>query len=160
METAASLIKSALQEILVQASESELGAAEFQDGVKYLNRMMDRFASQGINLGYTAVSNLGDAITVPGGAIDGMVSNLAKRLFPQFSSPGTAIDPILVQEASDGLEAMRTLGISVSSSSLAGSPIGSGSEDDFNNWHFYPGEDEGILTEQEGFIATESETTT
>ena len=158
METAGSLIESSLQDILVQAAESDLSASEYSISIKYLNRMMASFAVQGVNLGYTNVSSLGDLITVPDGAIDGMVANLAIRLFPQFAAPGTPINAALAQAAIDGFKVMQMLGIEVGPTSFAGAPIGSGSEDDWNTNHFYPEDDESILTEQGGFIATEEGT--
>jgi len=160
METAADIIKSALQEILVQASEAPIEADEAQTAIKYLNRMMFRFAADGINLGYTKVSNLGDPITVPDGAIDGIVSNLAVRLFPQFSAPTTQIDPILMGDAREGLKTLEMLGVHVGPTSFPSTlPIGSGNEWE-GSWgdHFYPESDNPILTEQGGFISLESGT--
>jgi hypothetical protein len=159
METAADVIKSSLQEILVQASESDLEPPEFQDGLKYLNRMMDSFAADGINLGYTTVSTLADPITVPGGAIMGILKNLAVLMWPQFSSPGTPVNPSLIEDARVGMLILRKLGrTAVGQSSLAGAPIGSGSERDFQHSHFFAADDDEILTEQNQFIATEDDT--
>jgi hypothetical protein len=160
METAADVIKSALQEILVQASEAPIQADEAQTAIKYLNRMMSKLAASGINLGYTRVSNLGDPITVPDGAIDGMVSNLAVRLFPQFSSPGTQIDQILVMAARDGMDTLEQLGVNIGPTSYPDTmPIGSGNEWD-RSWgnHFYTDDENPVLTEQGGFISVESGT--
>jgi hypothetical protein len=159
METAASVIKSALQEILIQASESDLEADEYQDGLIYLNRMMTSYAADGINLGYTNVTNLGSPITVPDGAIMGMVKNLAVMLWSQFSEPGTPIDPVLLRAAEQEKLVMRTLGVAkIGPSSLAGAPIGSGSECDWQPTHFYPEDPNNISTEQGNFIATEDNT--
>ena len=94
-ETAGDIIKDALQEILVQGAEAPFEADETQGAIRYLNRMMARFAVDGINLGYTTVTSVGDLITVPDGAIDGMVKNLAVSLFPQYAAPGTPVSPIL-----------------------------------------------------------------
>lgn len=161
-ETANDIIKSALQEILVQASESPIEADEAQDAIRYLNRMMAKYAAQGINLGYTAVSSLGDAITVSDGALDGMSKNLAISLFPQFAAPGTPINPLLIQQASEGLDTMRMLALdSIGPSFYPDTlPIGSGNESDtaYNNEHFYTEPSDEVLSESGGFISIESGT--
>lgn len=161
-ETANTIIVSALQEIVVQASEAPVDPDEAQDGIRYLNRMMAKFATQGINLGYTTVSSLGDAITVADGAIDGMVTNLAIALRAQFVVSGTPLDPTLVERARDGLEAMRMVAItSIGPSFFPDTlPVGSGNEDDgsFRTDHFYTDPDEPVVLEQGGFISVETDT--
>lgn len=161
-ETAGTVIKSALQEILVQASEAPLEPAEVSDAITYLNRMMAKYSSMGISLGYTAVTAISDTITVNDGAIDGMVANLAVRMHPQFSAPGTPIPIALVQSAKDGLDVMRMIAIdSIGPTAYPDTlPIGSGNESRTFGCtnHFYSGDDEAVLTESGGFIATESKT--
>jgi hypothetical protein len=161
-ETGNTLIVSALQEILVQASEAPIEADEAQDAIRYLNRMMAKLAVQGINLGYTVISNLGDAITVADGAIDGMVANLALALKPQFGAPGSPVDPLLVERARDGIATMRMLSIDSIGPGLFPStlPIGSGNEDNqsFGVDHFYNESDDPLLNEQGGFISVETDT--
>lgn len=161
-ETAEEVITSALEEIVVQSSEAPLEPDELQVGIRYLNRMMASFAAKGITLGYTVVTSLGDTITVPDGALDGMVSNLAIRLFPQYSAPGTPIDPLLIRAASDGFNSLLDIAItSIGPTAFPDTlPIGSGNEGDvgLTNQHFYAQPDDPILTESGGFISIESET--
>lgn len=161
-ETANDVIVSALQEIVVQASEAPIEADEAQDAIKYMNRMMDKFAAQGIKLGYTKVSSLGDDVTVPDGAVDGVVANLSLALKPQFGSPGTPTDPVLFERARDGLDAMRMLSIESIGPTFYPEtlPVGSGNEGDnsFGNDHFYPDKSEEVITEQGGFISIEQNT--
>lgn len=160
METAATIINSALQDILVQASEAPIEADQAQDAIRYLNRMMAALSADGINLGYTAVTSLASPITVHDGAMDGIVSNLAVRLFPQYSPPGTPIDPLLVQAARDGMKVMEKLGVTIIPTSYPGTlPIGSGNEGDYVwNDRYYPESDAAILDESGGFISVESGT--
>jgi len=159
METADTVIKSALQEILVQAVESPLQPSEYQDGILYLNRMMNALAVKGINVGYTQISTLGDDITVPDGALDAIVANLAVRLFPQFSAPGTPINPLLIQAANDGMGVLRHLAITMPVALFPDTlPIGSGNEDDVLTEKFYSASEEELLGEQGGYISIESET--
>jgi len=158
-ETAESIIKSALEEILVQAAESPIEPDEAQGAIKYLNRMMAGFSASGINLGYTVVANLGDAITVPDGAIDGIISNLAVRLSPQYSSPGTPVDPLLVKAAQDGRTTMLNIAFTgVGESTRPDTmPIGSGNEDYFGgcNNKFFPSSADALAGEQGGVLSPE-----
>ena len=63
---------------------AKVQSVDFQNGVRYLNRMMGAWDAQGLALGYTKVSNPADPITVPDGALEGMVFNLAVRLAKQY----------------------------------------------------------------------------
>jgi len=137
-ENAGEIIRDALQEINVQATEEPITGDELQTGIRYLNRMMDEFEAQGIRLGFTAVTNLVDPITVQAGAINGIIFNLALRLAPQFDEP---ITPTLSGNAADGLKAMRKLGVQLKETQLGGTvPFGSGNDTDFhdNDFHFFP----------------------
>lgn len=161
-ETADDVITSALLDIGVQASESPLEEDEIRDAIKYMNRMMNKFAAEGINLGYTNVSTLADVITIPDGAIDGLISNLAIRLHPQFALETTPVSIVLAQEAKDGKDVMRVLAIpSIGPTAFPDTlPIGSGNEDGFAGCdnHFFTSDLDNIETEQGGFIAVEDST--
>jgi len=156
METAQSIILDALQEILVQSSEQPLQAVDFQTGRRYLNRMMAIVPFNG--LGFTTINQPSDLVTVPDGANEGIVFNLAKRLLSTFDMPLTAE---LSQSASDGLQEIRRLTVSVQPTAFPCTlPIGSGNEQEntFNNQHFYPCPDDEVLTERDGSILLESNT--
>ena len=161
METAASIIKSALQEIVVQASEAPIEADEAQDAIKYMNRMMAAFAADGINVGYTAVTNLGTYVTVPEAALEGIVFNLAKRLAPSY---GAQASQQLLMNARAGMETLAKISTDVGPTQYPSTlPIGSGNRRrNQGGWisPFYPGEESAVLREDKGFIATESETAT
>ena len=157
-ETAQEVIEAALQEILVQASEAPIEASDAQVAIKYLNRMMAKYDALGISLGYTAVTSLSDDVTIPDGAVEGVVKNLALALFPQYNAPGAVPSAMLVMDAKDGLDAMRSLSISIGPMLYPDTlPIGSG-----NEWtedeHFYTDSEEPILSEVGGFISVESDT--
>lgn len=156
METADSVIKSALEEIIVQASEAPIQPPQAQAAIKYMNRMMSAFAVSGINLGYTTVTSLGDDITIPDGAVEGLVLNLAIRLAPQYDRP---VGPALVDNAKGGKKAMLKLAVNIGPTQYPSTlPRGSGNEDRTFDDHFYPEPDDAITTEQSGFISVESET--
>jgi len=143
MEKAESIIKSALQEIKVQAAEAPIEQVDAQDAVLYMNRMMAAFAADGVNLGYTSVSNLGDDVTIPDGAIEGVVFNLAVRLGNSYGFP---IGQILFANAQRGENVMRRIALNLGPMSYPDTlPIGSGNEDQFNRTDkFYPQEDTPI----------------
>ena len=157
MEKVSTIINDALQELLIQASEAPIEAAEAQTAIRYLNRLMARLDAQGISLGYTIVSNLGDYVTVPYGAIDGIVKNLAISLAKQY---GVIVTADLALEAKDALDAMRMLSVYVAPSSYGDTlPIGSGNEgDQLYESHFYPADATLIANETGGTIATETDT--
>lgn len=139
-ETAESVINDALLELIAQEGEQGIEPFEFQRSVRTLNRMMAEFNTRGIMLGYTIVSAPGDAITVPAGAISGMVYNLAVRLAPALD---VAVTPALAQSANEGLQAMRIAGQTIGKMNFPGNlPIGSGNEystNTFTDQHFFPG---------------------
>ncbi len=60
MATVAQVAKASLQRILVQASEAPLEPDEYQDFIFSMNNYMFQLDAQGVQLGYTEVSNLGD----------------------------------------------------------------------------------------------------
>jgi len=157
METANTIIKDALQEILVQASEQPIEAVDFQTAKRYLNRMMTSFAASGINLGFTIIVEPTDLVTVPDGALEGIVFNLAKRLLATYDMPLTAE---LALSAKEGKKAMRKLAITIQPTQHPSTlPIGSGNEGDYSyrSTHFYPGIEDGVLNEQDGKILLEGE---
>lgn len=82
METAGSVITDALREIGAQAAEISVSQKNAQNGLLYLNLMMSSFSAQGIDIGFSNVSSFSDAITVPDGAIEPIVKNLALELSP------------------------------------------------------------------------------
>lgn len=155
MTTAAQVIKFALQEIITQASESPLEADEYQDCIFALNTMMLEYDADGIHLGFTEVTNLGDTITVPAGAISGVTSNLAVRVAPQFQG---VITPELMKKAQDGYRVMCKIGVTIQPTQFGSMvPRGSGNY----NWgcsKYYPATDDEIEAEVNNNIQVESNT--
>ena len=154
MTTAATLVKQILNEINVRSVESELEADEIQDTLFALNAYMLTLDANGIKLGFTEVENLGDSITVPGGAIMGIIANVAVMMAPTF---GVTVSQETVVKAKIGLSAMRKLGVKINPSQYPqGLPIGSGNEHCGHDWYkFYYNDEEAIENEQGGTILTE-----
>ena len=159
METADVIVQDALQELVVQASEASIPAVEAQTAVRYLNRMMDRLAARGINLGYTKINNLGDPLTVPDGAVSGVITNLAVELGNQYDVP---IGPSLAARASAGMDAMLDIAFVIVPTRFPDTlPRGSGNTgDNFGTFTspFYPGLTDDVLTEGGNSIELESGT--
>ena len=157
MATVGQIAKASLQRILVQASEAELEADEYADYIDALNNYMLGLDAQGIRLGYTTVTNLGDTVTVPLGALRGIIANMAIEVAPDY---GGEISEGLRAAAAAGMAAMRRLGQRIRPACLPGTlPRGSG-----NDWavyrysHFYPEQEAEILAETTGAIGLETET--
>jgi len=156
METAKEVINDSLQEMLVQAAEQPIEAVDFQTARRYLNRMMAMAPYNG--LGYTQVTNPDDLVTVPDGALMGIVKNLTVYLLSTYDMPITSE---LMATAKDGLKEIRRLAVTVLPTAMPCTlPIGSGNEQEntFNNQHFYSCPDDEILTETGGSILLESNT--
>lgn len=159
MATVAQVAKAALQRILVQASESALQPDEYQDFIFAMNNYMLALDAQGIHLGYTAVSDLADQVTVPVGALRGLIANMAIEVSPDY---GGVVTDALVLQAREGMQAMRMLGQTIGATRMPSTlPIGSGNSDAGYGWtwNFYPDSEEAILAETIGTIALETSTT-
>ena len=157
MATVAQVVKASLQRILTQASEAPIEADEAQDFIFAMNNYMLSLDAMGVSLGYTEVSGLGDEVTIPTGALRGLIANMAVEVAPDY---GGEVSAGLAVAAADGFKAMRRLGnIIVTSAYSSNLPIGSG-----NEWgtrgtrHFYPNQEAHILAETTGAISLEVNT--
>ena len=158
MATVAQVAKAALQRILVQASESALQPDEYQDFIFAMNNFMLALDAQGVHLGYTQVSDLADEVTVPVGALRGLIANMAIEVSPDY---GGVVTDALVLQAREGMKAMRMLGQTIGATRMPSTlPIGSGNSDNTYGWsfNFYPDSEESILAETIGTIALENQT--
>lgn len=160
MEKAGDIIKDALTEITVLGAEAPVEATDAQSGIRYLNRMMAAFDADGIALGYTTVTNFGDDVTIPDGAIAGTVAQLGVMLWDQYAD-GQPVPATLLARAISGKNTMRNLAVTIGPSAYPDTlPIGSGNEgdDSFGSSHFYPDAESTILAETNGSIGLETDT--
>ena len=158
-ETAESVIKDALTEIVVLGAEAPLEPADAQVAIRYLNRMMAAFDADGVDLGFTEVTTLASPITVALGAVEGIVFNLAARLWTQYAD-GQPTPGELLLKARDGLESMRAVAVTFGATEFPNTlPIGSGNEDDtITDNHFFADLQDDILAESTGSIGLETDT--
>ncbi len=158
MATAAQVVKAILQKILVQESEAPIEASEAQDVIFTMNNFMLDLDAKGITLGYTEVSDLGDTITIPTGALRGLIYNVAGEMAPEFNGVFTAKAE---QIAKDSMVTMRTLGLTIGETQMPSTlPIGSGNEQQGGRFvnHFFPDQEAEILAETTGAIGLETST--
>lgn len=158
MATAAQVLKASLQKILVQASEANFEPAEYSDAIFTMNNLMLGYDADGIRLGYTEITDLSDPITIPTGALRGLIYNLAIDLASEYN---VVVTPAVADIARAGLETMEKLGVSMGASAFPSTlPVGSGNEGCNSSWsaRYYPDEEALILAETTGSIALESGT--
>lgn len=157
MATVAQVAKASLQRILVQTSEADLEPSEYQDFIFALNNYMLALDADGITLGYTVVSDLGDNVTVPTGALRGIIANMAIEVAPDYS--GIITDGLRLA-ADEGMKTMRKLGQHIVATEYPSNlPRGSGNHT--NNQYtssFYEDLEAEILAETTGSIGLETGT--
>jgi hypothetical protein len=138
MSTAEDVVSDILQEITVQSPEQALLAVDFQTVVRYMNRFMSSLDAMGTKLGYTIVSNPSDLITIPIGAEEGLIFNMAMRIATTYD---ITVSPDLAMKARDSLNVMNVIGNPPPMSKYPSNmPIGSGNyQNTFNNFNFYDG---------------------
>jgi hypothetical protein len=86
-------------------------------------------------LGFTTVTNLADEVTIPRGAIRGVIANMAIEVAPQY---GGTISPALEHQARQGMRAIRKLGCKIIPAQLPGNlPVGSGNDCGYSYDTFY-----------------------
>lgn len=137
MATAGDVARRALTRILVESPDSPLDASEYSDALDSLNSYMAELEERGIRLGYTPVDNVADEVTVPDGAIRGIVANLAIEVAPDY---GGVVSASLVKQADEGLKTMRKIARpKIGNVSFPATlPLGSGNANDYyNSAHFY-----------------------
>jgi len=152
METAESVINDILQEVLIQASEQPIESVDFQFCLRYMNRYMTQLSVTN-PLGYTSVSLPTDAITIPDGAINGLIYNTALQILNSYDVQPSLT---LIQNADESLKVIRKLSRNLQATQLPSTlPIGSGNECGILTGRFYPEDPQAITTEQNGVITTE-----
>ena len=135
--TTKQVLTQALQEILVQGSETPLEADEYRDAIFVMNSWFADLLANGVDLGYTVVDSLTDIVTIPDGAVMGAISNLAIALAPQFGGMTSAE---LAKKAKKGMATIYKLGQIVPDTELPSTlPVGTGNNSGVFTSNFYPG---------------------
>lgn len=158
MERAEVIVGDILQECLVQSSEQAIQAVDAAFVVRYMNRFMAELDADGVALGWTKITNIADFVTIPDGAINGLITNVALRIVSSYD-----IQPSqqLLISANESLKVMRKLGQSIEPTAYPDTlPIGSGNEwNTYRSDRFFAGEPGSqIENEQGGAIGLEANT--
>jgi len=121
----------------VVQSKYKIEPVDLIDGLRYLNRMMLKFNAQGIELGYTALANPEDVLTVPDTAGMCMIKNLALILWPQYNIG--PVNPLIKFSAKRSLDSMRAQAINTTEPAQFPStlPVGSGNYNGIYGDNFY-----------------------
>ena len=153
------LAEQALKLILVAGADVDLEPDEVQDFFVRLNTWMFMLDAQGISLGYTEIETVNDEVTVPPGALFGIISTSAIAAAPFFG--GSVVSNDLREASQAGMRAMEILGLPALISAFPSTlPIGSGNEGtNRTTFKFYPDLQQLILAESSGSIALEDHTT-
>ena len=155
METAGEVIKDILHEILEQTSEQLVDSVDSNTVMRYMNRFMATLAVTS-PLGYTKVDSLSDNITIPDGAIEGLIFNTAKRLVSSYDIIPNAM---LFESDKDSLAIMVLLASTpIITSHPDTLPLGSGNENSFSGSRFFPSQEHTVLNEQGRTILVETST--
>jgi hypothetical protein len=157
MATVEQVAKAALNRIMVQGSEAPLEADEYADFIFALNNYMAQLAAEGINLGYTEVDSIQDEVTIPTGALRGLIANMAVEVSSDY---GGVISEALVVAARQGKQTMRLIGQKIGKARYPSTlPRGQGNYDSFSMGdNFYPEAESTILSETTGAIGLEVNT--
>jgi hypothetical protein len=104
MTQVSSIVRDALLHLRVQDAAEAVEAQAMQDAIRALNGMMQRWEADGVSVGWTDVAAPDDTLPAPAEAEEAISYNLAVRLRARY---GVAIDPDVIQMATDGLAALR-----------------------------------------------------
>jgi P22 tail accessory factor len=131
MSAAGDIIERAFKRILVGAADAAPEADEYADALADLNSFMASLEARSIRLGYTEVDNVSDNVTIPAGAILGVISNLAITIAPDY---GGTVSNELAEQARLGMHTLRKLGLPRIRTSFPNTlPMGSGNID-YGGW--------------------------
>ena len=160
MATVTQVAIASLNQINILEEAAPIEPYQIEQFIFALNNYMLALDATGVKLGYTLVDSADDTVTVPTGALRGVIFNMAVESGPTYDVPLTQE---LNKLATAGLKAMRFLGQTMGDSYYPVTlPVGSGNEHDtgFRLWsHFYDFDLENeILAETTGSISQETNT--
>lgn len=155
MDTAQSVVSSALDNLLLTTSGEALSDANLQIGIDTLNDMMSAWAID-LQTGYTTVSVAADPVTIPESAILAVKQNLAMELAPKYS---VTPQPSLIIQAAKNKKRARKLFVTIGEASFPDTlPRGTGNRPYFtiyDNYYRDEGPDMGAV----GLVSNTTATT-
>lgn len=157
-ETARDILLAAFEDMVVRMDEETLPSSDAQTGVRYINWIMADLAVNGVDLGFTKLSQISDEVTIPEGAMMALSSILAFRLWPKYRTIPRTTEVNF--NAREGLKLMYKIGTSIAATEYPSTlPTGSGNDyPSRNEYKFYDNLESTILDEQNGSISLEDDT--
>lgn len=120
------IIAGALKHLTVLSAETELTAAEAQDGLTDLNDMGVEWEVSGISVGFVASLDVNSQLDLPRHSVAAFKANLALRLAPQYEK---LVSASLVNLADTTLDALLNVVDFIGPVELPDTlPVGSGNE--------------------------------
>jgi len=104
MSTAETLIDDAFNNLEIKSTETALTGEEISLGIRYLNRMLVTWASNGIDIGFNKVFDKATETEIPDYAEEAVIYGLSVRLAPGF---GVIVTPALGMAAAASLKALE-----------------------------------------------------
>lgn len=154
MATVEQVARASFGKILVSASEAPTEPDEYADFIFSMNNFMLDLEAKGVNLGYTPVSDLSDVVTIPGGALRGVINNMAVEVADDY---GGTVTQSLAALATEGMKTLRKLGVRVGQTALPSTlPRGSGNEGGWlyrDSDHFNPNMESSILAMTKSYLS-------
>ena len=156
MATVDEVLQDAFLYTVIGAAETGIEADEAQSSIRALNDMLTQWDTQGISLGYSKVTNLGDTVTVPDSTLLGIKLNLGVLIAPQYGGLRNADTAIL---ANSSINAIRSLTIKMPLAEFPNTlPKGTGNTPCAFESNFFHDSEAELLTEQNGSITLEDNT--
>ena len=152
---AGDVVNAILSEDVISADEADHEAVEVGDVVFAMNNYMFQLAATGVDLGWSEITNIAQELTVPRGAINGVIKNTAIQIAESFGWP---VSELAERLALNSYEAMVQIAVSIPAASQPdGLPVGVANEWQSGRRFFGPDE-ATILTENEQVIIPEDNT--
>ncbi len=152
---AAELVEQILTDIKIIEVGAPIDATMAQNTLIKVNLYMSAQSANGIDVGFTKLGDLGDTVTVPDGALMGMIANVAILMAGQF---GAVVSSSLAAQAAVGVAALRKLGVPQIASTQYPDTLPTGSGNDYGGLRdstFYHDDPASIETETSGTISLE-----
>ncbi|WP_312321180.1 packaged DNA stabilization gp4 family protein [Stenotrophomonas sp.] len=108
MTAVAQIVRDALSILRVVDAREAPEAEDEQDGIRALNLMMRAWEADGLNLGWSDVSNPADELPIPPENEEAITYNLAKRLQSRYGVSMSVIDLDIANQGLASISAQVT----------------------------------------------------
>ena len=109
MTTGTVLIKKALQRIGADSIVAPASAEAIDNGLFYLNTLLELWLSKGIDIGTVPIAAAGDEVNEPVDARSAIINNLAVELAPDFDNGKNVVSTVLLAAAKREFATIKNL---------------------------------------------------